>query len=124
SLRAGHRSSLRRQGGGAGRGMRLAPHGGSAPQLALPARSPHRRLRAAARAVARLNSRRAKTASVREGKRGGPASNERALRAARPANETTPAALGYRRPPSGSFTRPPGSPGHTNTPTGPENSRP
>jgi len=45
-----------------------------------------------------LNSRRAKTASVREGKRGGPASNERALRAARPANEPTPAALGYRMP--------------------------
>src|SRR5690348_1157607 len=75
--------------------MRSAPHGGSAPQLALPARSPYRRLRAATRAVAGLKSRRAKASLFREGKSrnrvvGVPLRGDAA--------QETPAALGYRMP--------------------------
>src|SRR5437763_30840 len=91
--------------------MRSAPHGGSAPQLALPARSPYRRLRASTRAVARLNPRRAKASLLREGKPREGGSADGVGRAAtlreregsapirrEAAPSETPAALGNRMP--------------------------
>src|ERR1700752_2443738 len=92
--------------------MRPAPYGRSTPQLALLARSPYRRLRAFARAVAGLKSRRTKPSlsrknQSREGKPRGPvlrdgASQEAAPRKRAPdadiRTDATPAALGYRMP--------------------------
>src|SRR5437879_6337048 len=82
--------------------MRPAPHGGSAPQLALPARSPHRRLRAAARAVARLKSRSTKASAPRRPELRERTPHERAprepVRRTPGRGEAVPAALGYRMP--------------------------
>ena len=96
-----HRRGLDRPGGDPGRRDRPRAHRGGAPQLALPARPAHRRLRGHRPAVPRVSPRR------------DPRSRARPRR---------PACRPCRR--SGSRTTRPGSPGRTTSATGRASSRP